>query len=94
MKQPPPASAAAACVLLLLLLSLPSGPAAEALPSSGDLGLALQRQARPAAGGFAVPLSLRHGTVRRRGLLRNGTLPIMGAIREVGCAGSPPHRTA
>ena len=52
--------------------------------TAADLGPQLVQQARPAAGGFALQLKGRHGVVRRRGLLRSGTLPIMGAVREVG----------
>jgi hypothetical protein len=37
---------------------------------------------RPKAG-FMLPLEGKSG-VRARGLLRNGTLPIQGAVREVG----------
>lgn len=34
--------------------------------------------------GLVVPLHPKHGVTRARGLLRNGTLPIIGAVREVG----------
>lgn len=34
--------------------------------------------------GFIVPLDARHGVVRSRGLLRSGTLPVLGSVREVG----------
>lgn len=64
-------------LLPLLLQGLLSATAA-------DLGPQLVQQARPAAGGFALQLKGRHGVVRRRGLLRTGTMPIMGAVREVG----------
>ena len=33
---------------------------------------------------YVVPLHPRHGVSRRRGLLRAGALPIIGAVREVG----------
>lgn len=41
---------------------------------------------QPGAGGhgLVVPLHPKHGVTRARGLLRNGTLPIIGAVREVG----------
>lgn len=74
--------AAPALVLLLVLaLAAPSAQSRELHGSSRSAAAAVAPRAP-----IVVPLLARHGVARRRGLLvrRNGTLPILGAIREVG----------
>lgn len=51
------------------------------LPEGGKIS---SSQFASGSSGLYLPLSIRHGFTKERGLLRNGTLPIQGAIREVG----------
>ena len=65
-------------LLLLASLVLVSAHGGRTLP---NVEVA---QLRRKPGGHVVPLRMQHGWVRRRGLLRDGRLPIMGAVREFG----------
>lgn len=56
---------------------------------SWEEGEAQTSQSAIGSAGLYLPLSIRHGVTKERGLLRNGTLPIQGAIREVGYVQSP-----
>jgi hypothetical protein len=67
-------------LLSLLLMSLELG-AAHGGRTHPIVGVA---QLVRKAGGHAVQLRTKHGWVRERGLLRDGRLPILGAVREFG----------
>ena len=65
--------------LLALLLALLACPALLAKQHiNATIGEPAQQQ------GLVFGLHTREGVVRGRGLLRKGTLPISGAVREVG----------
>ncbi|MEW5312356.1 MAG: hypothetical protein WDW38_003997 [Sanguina aurantia] len=81
------------CIALLLFVgATPFTSLLEARHSlsTGDIitlpggGNTLSSQFATGSSGLYLPLSIRHGFTKERGLLRNGTLPIQGAIREVG----------
>ncbi len=68
-----PAIARRTLVAVAILCSL-------AKPASGATG---------APGAFHFPLTRRDGVARARGLLRNASLPLHGAVRDYGCAFAP-----
>ena len=70
-------------LILLFCVSFAVATVSSSVAGSVASEIIEQQQEAP-QNGLVWPLHARHGLVRERGLLRNGTLPISGAVREVG----------